>query len=263
MRRHWTPRLVMSLVTATALAVTGCGSDERGSSATDDQPPPRSSEPSRPTPPAIADPLALQFRQSIAHRVGGAWHSVDDAMPNVRYVLDGEEVRMADLYVVGEVTSVVASHGNRWELDGEEERTIRVPFDSPDAMVVMLVVTVRVDRFISDGSTSDPGRSIRIAVPYRAPPVDLDAVRGELRGYGTMVFILGRSPEMTEGTGTPWWISLDGELFGYLDGERVVFPGLSDASMAPDDLTLSNLETPDSDEPIRLVERDGIVERRS
>lgn len=68
----------------------------------------------------------IQARSTMASRVGGLYGSIPEAMPQVRYIVSGDDpVSVADAYVVGDLVSVDSGRTFQWTVDpvtGEETR---------------------------------------------------------------------------------------------------------------------------------------------
>lgn len=212
---------------------------------------------------AVAD--NLRQRAARADRIGGTYRSIAEAMPNVRYLVDGRrEVRIADLYVVGTVADVEAGKAFRYQPVGGEDESTAVSYNSKEAQVGTIHLVVDVQRSITDGKTPEPSGQVRIGLALDSP-IDVEAARREFEGYGTLAFLLYRPSPVLDYGPDLWAVLEDGSFFAVVEEsgtvEFLALDPVAAPALAPRGLTVSDLEQPDSDEPIELKTVNGELVR--
>lgn len=236
----------------------GCG--DPGSTTDHDTSAPTEGTPALPTsiePRDDVSPLGrLAARIRSAEHIRPADRTIEEAMPNVCYLVDGEERRVSDLYVVGQVEGVRAGGSFAWEFTDERETRIDLAFNDERAMISTIFVTMDVEH----GIAADPAAEIPAFVEFGLSipsPVDLEWAQSELIDLGRIVVILEAGSVMWDEPGL-YNVLEDGAFFGPVAADdTVTFPMLSPSDqelLAPSPLTLAELEEPPK-EPIPL-ERD-------
>lgn len=103
-----------------------------------------------------AGPTEMDFFDTLAarhqsiDRAGGIYSSLPEAMPQVRYIVDGREVSVADAYVVGEFVDVEPGRSFRWSRENDTEHRHETEFNAPQAQASTVHLTLRVERSIVD-----------------------------------------------------------------------------------------------------------------
>jgi len=99
-----------------------------------------------------ADSVALAYAvEHLSERymsMDGIWldDELREALPNVKFSIDGSAPQPAyGGLVQGQVTAVAAGASYRDEIGAEAARSVQLPFDSPDAMWRMIVLTIDVE----------------------------------------------------------------------------------------------------------------------
>jgi hypothetical protein len=209
----------------------------------------------------------IRARSTMASRADGLYASVPEAMPQVRYLVNGSEpVSVADAYVVGSLVLVDSGRTFQWTIDpvtGEETRR-EVPFNTevPSAetsQASTVHLTLEIERSIvspdepesvRDGLKS--GNTVRLGLTLGAQ-VNLDAVQAELRAVDSFAALLYRPSAVFDYDRDLWAVLEDGAFLGTIsgDGTQVVFPALEGDGDRQASFTVEELERP-RDEPIRV-----------
>lgn len=203
------------------------------------------------TPPASDDVFeTLSARHAAADRVGGIYSSLPEAMPQVRHVIEGRELSVADAYVVGEVVGVEPGRAHRWTRDGDAEFRHGTAFNAPDTQAGAVHVSLRIERSVVDPDQPGDvkrgfavGGTVRLGLALGAS-VDVEAVRERLTGL-TLAALLYDSSAVFDYDPSLWAVLEDGGFLGIVGDERTVtFPLLEGSTF-----TLDELERP----PARTV----------
>lgn len=176
----------------------------------------------------------LKARHESTSRAGGLYGSPAEAMPQVRYVVNGRApISVADAYFVGDFVDVVAGKSFRWSEDSGSEVRHEVPFNSKDAQSSTVHVTFRVLRSIVDPSQKEElqpqfakGQTVTIGLALGGQ-INVDAVRAEFKSVGTFAALLYRPSPVFDYDKTLWAVVEDGAFLAkVVNGRAVVFPAL-------------------------------------
>lgn len=208
----------------------------------------------------------IQARNESASRGGTLYQSIPEAMPQVRYIVDGREpVSVADAYIVGELVSVDPGRTFQWTIDstGEESRH-EVPFntartDAETSQASTVHLTLEITRSIvspdEPASVHDrlmPGNTVVLGLTL-GEQVDLDAVRAEFGAVDSFAALLYQQSAVFDYDTDLWAILEDGVFLGTIndDGSQVTFPAAEGDGERQPSFTIQELERP-RDEPIRV-----------
>lgn len=282
MTTHHAPRTCLAALAGLVMLVGACAGSEAATPAVPTPTPvpvvvveptttPPVSEQSSPEPEADSTDQGdigpvleeLYQRGQTVSRAGGLYRNVAEAMPNVTYAVDdGTEFAFADLYVTGRVVDVSPGIGLNWtdeddEDAGDTEQTIELEFNSDDALISTIHVTVDVTRSIADPRAPLEPDQIVFGLALDSP-VDLDAAREELVSLGQVALLMYQPSPVYAYDPSVWTILEDGAFLGLVgtDGS-VTFPVLSgdvDGPGGGNRLTIDELEAGDGGVPI-AVER--------
>lgn len=176
----------------------------------------------------------LAARHEMADRVGGVYSSLPEAMPQVRYIVDGREVSVADAYVVGEFVDVEPGRSHRWTFENDTERRHETEFNAPEAQASTVHLTLRVERSIVDPDQPAAakrafaaGSTVRLGVALGAR-IDVEAVRERLSGL-TLAALLYDSSAVFDYDRSLWAVLEDGGFLGVVEATTVTFPALDTA----------------------------------
>lgn len=137
------------------------------------------------------------------------WRGAVEASPATHFTLDGEEVDAPDLFVVGEV---VAVNGLTGFSSNEGPLTVDdlVGFNSSDAVIDIVVVTIEVDDGVAENDQPLPDQvDFVLGLPA---PTDLPSLEQELSGrVGAILFRIQYLEQTLAGR-------LEGDLYDVLDG---------------------------------------------
>ena len=195
---------------------TGCSShasDHTTDGATDD--------PARAV--AAGDPAyaLAQLRHNYGE-VGGAATTLEDSLPNHRYVLGdtGKVASYSNALVLGTVTGVTKGIGVVWRDD--DDYTV-VDFDHTSADTRTVVVTMTVDDGTGAVRPGDGPLTFRVLVPSLADP---DRFAESMAGLGRTAVVLHR--DATDFDSTPWRPLMSDNLIGVIaDDGSLTLPGLA------------------------------------
>lgn len=148
------------------------------------------------------------------------------------------------LQVVGEVLAVDDGAAFSWstEPDGGEQRT-QLPFDSDDAMVRTLHLTVRVDRVVGYSSEVQREDEIMIGVAFSAES-DLSGARDSFNDLPQSLFFLTKTA-VFDYEPNLWGVLEDGALLAVPNDDGYLsFPALerNDAVQPPKGTSLEDVE---------------------
>ena len=209
---------------------------------------------------------AINARTATVSRAGGYYETVAQAMPQVRYTIDGAApISIADLYVVGGMVNVEPGRSFGWTL-GEhhepegpraDESEIRheLDFNGVGAQVSTVHVTIVIDRAIVDPNKAsdlaeriEPGSQLTFALALSAP-VDVDAVRADLEPVGTLAVLLYEGSPVFDYDPTLFAVLEDGAFLGHILDGTVYFPALDHTR---DEFPVEELEADFTRDPIPL-----------
>lgn len=208
-----------------------------------------------------ATPEAVGFfdaRGDTASRVGGVYRSPAEAMPQVRYRINGRAPSsVADAYVVGDIVDVQPGRSHRWTFEGEDEveRRHELAFNAEDAQASTVHLVVRIVRSIVGPDVSDgvwrgfgAGKDVTLGLAMGAQ-VDVPALRESLVGQPVAALLYGSSPVFDYDENL-WAILQDGGLLGHVGDDGTVT--FREGSTVP----LAELERPGG-EPIEVTQNEG------
>ncbi|MBA2336771.1 MAG: hypothetical protein H0V96_03260 [Acidimicrobiia bacterium] len=204
----------------------------------------------------------IRARHEPASRAGGLYASLVEAMPQVRYVIDGgEPISIADAYVVGEFVSAEAGKSFRWSTDGDVEVRHELEYNATDAQASSVHVTLAIERSIVDPNqpeavhrSLDPGNKVTFGLAFNAPVI-LEAVTAEFQTTPTLVALLYDSSPVYDYEEGLWAVLEDGAFLGQASDDSAYFPALDSgdangAEAAP--FSFAELEAPPPSEPIAV-----------
>ena len=150
------------------------------------------------------------------------WRGAVEASPATHFTLDGEEVDAPDLFVVGDVVAVNGLTGfssNEGPLTADD----LVDFNSSDAVIDIVVVTIEVDDGVAENDQPLPDQvDFVLGLPA---PTDLMSLEQELSGrVGAILFRTQYLDQTLAGRldGALYDV-LDGYFLGRVQGDEVVF----------------------------------------
>lgn len=249
---------------------TGCGGSQTGQrqvSVAGIDPPATTSDPpaTATVPPVATSPSGpISLFEMLRERVGigdilWSYSSLTAAMPNDEYVDEenGRVLTFGDLYVVGSVKDLQADASFAYSIEVGEEQVTEISFGSRKAEFSTINIRVQTDRFISnDRIIDDVPEEITVVVVLNHVPLNVDAIRAELRGYDRLVFLLARWRLGDGPVNSRWHPLAQGAAIGIVHADDTVeFPALVDSSIVPESLTLAELESPEASEPIPVRRR--------
>lgn len=175
----------------------------------------------------------IRARHETASRGGSLYSSPVEAMPQVRYVIDGgEPISISDAYVVGEFVSAEAGKSFRWSEDAESETRHELDFNAKDAEVSTVHVTLAIERSIVDPNQPDEvhrslnrGNSVTFGLALNAP-VNLEAVTAEFEKTATLVVLLYQPSPVFDYEKGLWAVLEDGAFLGHAINDSAYFPAL-------------------------------------
>jgi hypothetical protein len=216
--------LVAALATAAGTLLAAAGGSGGGTPAPDD----------------VFETLAA--RHASGTRAGGIYSSLPEAMPQVRHVMDGRELSVADAYVVGKFVGVEPGRSHRWSFDDDTEVRHETAFNAPDTEAGTVHVTLRIERSIVDPDQSadverafTAGNTVRLGLALGAY-IDVEAVRNRLTGL-TLAALLHDSSAVFDYDPSLWAVLEDGGFLGVVGDDRTVtFPALDGSTFTVDEL---------------------------
>lgn len=197
----------------------------------------------------------IMARHHATSRGGGIYASPVDAMPQVRYVIDGgQPISVADAYVVGNFVDAKAGASFRWTEDASEETRHALDFNAEGAQISTIHVTLRIQRSITDPNQPDavrkglsPGNDVTFGLALSAP-VNVDAAEAELKALGQLVVLLYRPSPVFDYRDDLWAVLEDGAFLGHVRRGVVEFPAFKDpeavAHAEPASYAVEELEAP-------------------
>ncbi len=205
---------------------------------------------------------AIGERTGTASTTGGLYGDPVEAMPQVRYRIDGaDDVSVADAYVRGRVVDVIEGRSFTWDLGDDVEVRRQLPFNSSEAMVSTVHLIVEIERSIVDSNQRQgdqealsPGNSVVIGLALNAP-ADTEEIAKELMAKPGVAALLYTDSPVFDYDGGVWAVLNNGAYLGLVSGDQVVFPNVT-AKDAPHDepgnaqYSIEALEAPWDREPI-------------
>lgn len=187
-----------------------------------------------------ARPLAEQISALIdgASFEDPLFRSVIDATPQTTLILDGAiQEPYSDLLVVGKVTAVKGDFGFSWpkgpQIAGEASNRQQSAFNSAEAEIVTLSVTVAVEDFRELHPTTEERPEVRFGLSLLAP-VDLDAVSKGLVGRHVVALLQSNEKTPFDYDRSLYGVLWGGEFLGFVDEQgQVEFPA-SEFDVAPE-----------------------------
>ena len=169
----------------------------------------------------------IEARAEGVVRLASAYESFEEAMPNARWVVNGEERTWSDVFVVGRVESVEAGRSFAWVEDDETDsiEKIELPFGDEKAEASTIHVTVAADQIVAaDNVTVGQQVTFGIAV---GPGTDVGDVRAEFEEYGTVAALLVNSAVFDYEDGL-FGILEGGAFLGTVTDDGINFPLLAE-----------------------------------
>lgn len=212
-----------------------------------------------------ADSLRSLGQQRSGLETLRVYDSVEEAMPNVDYTLDGKPHYECQLYMRGEIIEIRPGRSFSWPMrDDVEDVAVIGDYNAEGADMSEVLIDVAVtDGIAATAEIAVPER-LTISIGFQAP-VNLDSIGQDLRVGSDIVALLNRWDTVT-GTVTSTYEPLEGLFVGRVaDNGRLTFPaveGAGEDGLVPSGLTVADLESPDDQESIVLRTVDGEVVRR-
>ena len=213
-----------------------------------------------------ADALRSLGEQRAGLETIRVYKSVEEAMPNVDYTLDGQPHDESELYVRGAITGIRPGRSFAWPMRGDVEGDVVImDFNAKDAELSEVLIDVAVNDGIAATTKVAVPERLTISMGFQAP-ADLDSIGHDLRTGAEIVALLNRWDTVT-GSVTSTYEPLEQGLFigRVADDGRVTFPaidGAGEGGLVPSALTVDDLESADEQETIVLERVDGEVVRR-
>lgn len=175
--------------------------------------------------------------QTVAKAGSGMYRTPVRAMPQMRYIIDGEEISIADAYVAGQVVAVEPGRSFRWSYEdewGDGPATMHeLDFDAQDAQISTIHLVVRIDRAIVDPDASQgvhqdlaAGSTVTMGVALATTQLDLASIQSELVDQQTHLAALVYDWEFFDYADNVWSVGNDGIQLGRIRDDVVEFPAL-------------------------------------
>lgn len=150
------------------------------------------------------------------------YESVSELMPTTVFVMDGQEQRMSEVFVVGKVSTVEAGRSFRWNVTGPEKR-FELPFNDPDAEVSTVHLAIEVSNSVTAPGVDDVGAAVTVGLALPAP-VDVDALSRDFADRGSIVVYLEKSPVIDYDPAV-WSVVGSGMFIGEVGADQsITFP---------------------------------------
>lgn len=209
----------------------------------------------------------IEEREHLVVRLASAYESFEEALPNARWVVNGEERTWSDVFVVGKVESVEPGRSFAWVEDDETDsiEKIELPFGDDKAEASTIHITVAADDVIAaDGVKVDREVTFGIAV---GPETSVADVRAEFEAYGTVAALLVESAVFDYQEGL-YGIVEGGKFLGTSADGVISFPLLEEDARSGDaflagEITFDALVERAPSAPIVVNETENGWERQS